>query len=567
MEDTLQIAIRQYEGGQFEEAASRLKVLLKSQPFNSDAVYYFGLAAQAMGQVTDAIGLLRTATVISPTEPKFHNALGTALYNAGQTKEALEQWRATLEYAPNNPEANAALAAFYRAVGEVPRAMELLRLSLDANPDQPKIRSELLHLIYHDPEHDEFTLYSEHIEYFRRHAVPLATAIQPFSRDLNPDRPIRVGYVCPDFRAPAIACFILPILKSHRNPNVQIALYSDAPINSHSQPVASPHLSRSIVNLDDRQVAEQIRRDQVDILVDLAVHSPGNRMLVFAQKPASIQITYLPYPGHTGLSTVMYRVTDRLLDPHGSHTDFRIENLVRIPTGYMCYLPPSDIHDSALPALPLRLGCSCQLVQLNSSVLEVWSQILQRIGDARLCIEAPRLADPVIAQHFLDRCQAAGIAPDRIELQSYTDAAASMQWLGTLHIALDPFPFNTMATACDALYAGLPLITMPTAHAPGRFGLSLLTRLGQTDLVAQDKDAYVNIAVELSQDLDRIDVLRTTLRQRLLDSPITNAANYTQNLETAYREMWKRRCAAANAAAGDHDEEPPGGEDSRGAIG
>ncbi len=181
----------------------------------------------------------------------------------------------------------------------------------------------------------------------------------------------------------------------------------------------------------------------------------------------------------------------------------------------------------------------------------------------KLCIEAPRLGDPVIAQHFLQRCQNAAIPAERVELQPFTTPAASMQWLDKLHIALDPFPFNTMASACDALYSGLPLITLPTAHAPGRFGLSLLTRMKQLDLIAQDTESYIKIAVELSEDRDRLDVMRTTLRQQLLDSPITDAATFTQNLETAYREMWKRRCAAGKAAAGDAKEDSQGGEDSR----
>ncbi len=208
-------------------------------------------------------------------------------------------------------------------------------------------------------------------------------------------------------------------------------------------------------------MANLIRQDQIDILVDLAVHTAGNRMLVLAQKPAPIQATYLPYPGSTGLSTVFYRITDVLLDPHGAHLDFRIENLVRLPCGYVCYLPPSDTAVAPLSPQPIRFGCSCQLAQINTQVLRIWSEILHQLPDSRLCIEAPGLGDSFIAKTVRDRYEAAGIPSARLELQPYVDAATSSGRLSQLHIALDPFPFNTMATACDAAVDGR------TGHHPG----------------------------------------------------------------------------------------------------
>ena len=316
MDEALQAAIRQYEAGQFEEASKALKALLRLQPYNSDALHYFGLAAAVLGQRSDAIVLLRTATIVSPAVGKFHTSLGNVLHDAGDVPTAIKEWNKALELSPGDADANHRLAGVYRDAGDVPRALACLRQALERDPDQPAIRSEMLHLLYHDPQCDEFTLYGEHLEYFRQHAVPLSADIQPHRQEFRTDRPLRVGYLCPDFRAPAIACFISPILKFHRNPDFQIALYSDAAVNSHTQPHASPHLSRGIAAMNDVQVADLIRQDQIDILIDLGLHSPGNRMLVLARKPAPVQVTYLPYPGTTGLSTVMYRITDVALYRH-----------------------------------------------------------------------------------------------------------------------------------------------------------------------------------------------------------------------------------------------------------
>ncbi len=251
MDEALQAAISQYEAGQFEEAAHKLQALLKVQPYNSQAVHYFGLAAHGAGQHNDAIRLLHQATIISPGAPEYHTSLGNVLYHVGKTQAAFAEWNKALEFKPNDGPANLRLANLYRLMGDVPRALACLQCTLETNPDQPKVRSALLHLLYHDPDADDFVIYGEHVEYFRQHAVPLAHLIHPHLLEYDADRPIRIGYLCPDFRAPAIACFIAPILKSHRNPQYQIALYSDAELNSNSQPHASPHLSHNIANLDD----------------------------------------------------------------------------------------------------------------------------------------------------------------------------------------------------------------------------------------------------------------------------------------------------------------------------
>jgi len=307
---------------------------------------------------------------------------------------------------------------------------------------------------------------------------------------------------------------------------------------------------RSIAGLNDAAVADLIRRDQMDILVDLAVHSADNRMLVLARQPAPLQVSYLPYPGATGLAHVNYRITDVLLDPHGSHLDFRIENLVRLPAAYICYLPPSDTTVTSLPPGPIRLGCSCQLMQLNDGVLRTWAEILEQVPDARLCMEAPKLDDPVVAGGFMERCAAAGIGATRLELQPYVDPGTAAQRLSTLHIALDPFPFNTMASACNALWMGLPLITLPGKAAPGRFGLSLLTHAGLRQWVAPDAATYVKLAVGLARDPARLATQRATLRQTLTDSGLTDGKSFTRNLEGAYHEMWRRRCAAQTSRHG-----------------
>ncbi len=300
---------------------------------------------------------------------------------------------------------------------------------------------------------------------------------------------------------------------------------------------------RDIVGLSDLQTDDLVRRDQIDILVDLKMHTANNRLLVFARKPAPVQVTWLGYPGTTGLSTIDYRLTDRYLDPPGLFDAFYSEESVRLPDTFWCYDPMTDEPSiNALPALQLGVvtfGCLNNFCKVNDGCLELWAQVLRAVPRSRLLLQAPRglARDKVLAG-----LQGEGIAAARVV---FADKLARPEYLKLYHqidLALDPFPYNGHTTSLDAFWMGVPTLTMPGKTVVGRAGWSQLCNLGLKELAAETPALLVARAAELAGDLPRLQALRGTLRQRMSQSPLMDAGRFARHVEQAYRLMWRRWC-------------------------
>jgi predicted O-linked N-acetylglucosamine transferase (SPINDLY family) len=299
---------------------------------------------------------------------------------------------------------------------------------------------------------------------------------------------------------------------------------------------------RDIVGLSDSQATDLIRQDGIDILVDLALHTSGNRLRIFARKPAPVQVTYLGYCSSTGLKTMDYRFSDPYLDPPNSDLSVYSEKTIRLPKTYWCYASPGQTPEPSPPPVEkagyITFGCLNNFAKVSPAI-DLWAEILNGVPRSRLIVHSqPGTHLNAVRERF----EIKGISPDRLEFLGRQHWPEYVQTFGRIDIALDPFPWGGGITTCDALWMGVPVVTLLGRTAVGRGGASLLSNIGFPDLIARTPEQYVRIAIDLAQDLPRQAELRRTLRPRMQASPLKDAPLFARNVEAAYRQMWRNWC-------------------------
>jgi predicted O-linked N-acetylglucosamine transferase (SPINDLY family) len=380
---------------------------------------------------------------------------------------------------------------------------------------------------------------------------PTVRRLPPAARPAGDDatrRPLRVGYLSPDLRTHAVAHFIEPVLAHHDRAAVESFCYHDSPIvdavSRRLQSLAA-HWTHAF-GMSDDALAQRIQQDGIDILVDLAGHMGNERLLLLARKPASVQATWIGYPNTTGLTSIDFRITDALADPPGMTESLHTEQLVRLPECFSCYQPPADTPPVAsLPALRngfVTFGSFNNIAKMTPQVVQVWARILQRVPQARLTLKTKVLRSPSMQTLVRGAFAAHGVAGERLTLLG-NDASVREHFdrCNAIDVALDPFPYNGTTTTLDALWMGVPVVSLAGRSHVGRVGVSQLSNLGLSELIARDEDDYVEIAARLAGDLPRLAALRSGLRERLRASPLMDAPRFTRHLEAAYRSMWQMR--------------------------
>jgi predicted O-linked N-acetylglucosamine transferase (SPINDLY family) len=302
---------------------------------------------------------------------------------------------------------------------------------------------------------------------------------------------------------------------------------------------------RSTCGLGDAQVAELIRADGIDVLVDLAGHTAASRLLVFARKPAPVQVSYLGYPATTGLDAMDYRLTDAYAEPAGTSEQWYVERLVRLPRSLWCYRPLDDMPEvSPAPAGRngyVTFGSFNNFAKIGARVIDLWAQLLRAVPDSRLFMICVPEGE---AQHALiERFTARGVAAERLQLHGRLPRAAYLAAFGNVDVALDPFPCNGGTTTCDALWMGLPVLALIGDTFLSRAGLSLLAAAGLAELAAATPEAYLAIGAGLSADIDALAARRATMRALLRGSALMDAPAFARDVELAYRDMWRHWCA------------------------
>ena len=353
-----------------------------------------GFALWSQRKLDEAAACCRRATELKPGYPEAHNNLGIVLYDQGKLDEAVACYRRALELKPDYAEAHNNLGTALKDQGMLEDAVACYRRALELKPDYTKAHTDLVYVQMFCSGYDARTLYEEHRRWNREHAAPLAKFIQPLPNDRSPDRRLRVGYVSPDFWNHPVGRFLLPLLESHDHASFEIFCYASVVLPDAITDRCRAHADvwRDVLGLSDEQVALAIRQDRIDILVDLTMHMRDSRLLVFARKPAPVQVTYLAYCGTTGLSTMDYRLTDPYLDPPGQDERFYSEQSIRLPETYWCYRPAIETPPvNALPAVKaghVSFGSLNNFCKVTSPTLAAWSRILQEVPGSRLFLHA-----------------------------------------------------------------------------------------------------------------------------------------------------------------------------------
>jgi protein O-GlcNAc transferase len=546
----LGIALR--EQGRLEDAVACYRRALELAPDYASAHFNLGCVYKELGKLDDAVACYRSALKARPEYAEALCNLGSAVKDQGNLDEALACFRRAAElgggkagsgeHGAGSPEGTRQ-GATQRVPGDFLSPCRVPSGWLPA-PCFSAAESNLLYTQMFSPDYDARTIFEEHRRWNRRRAEPLAKFIEPHSNDRTANRRLRVGYLSPDFRLHPIGRFLLPLLESHDHANVEIFCYASQNVSDRitERCQASADVWRNVFDLSDEQLAGAVRGDRIDILVDLTMHMAMNRLLVFARKPAPVQVTYLAYPGTTGLETMDYRLTDPYLDPP-DETEFYSEQSIWLPETYWCYLPVDQTPPAGeLPSLlagHVTFGCLNNFCKVTPPTLSAWSRLLQAAPGARLVLHAHAGGHRDRVQEFFAQ---QGVSRERVSFVPVLSPADYFRIYQQIDVALDPFPFGGGTTTCDALWMGVPVVSLAGRTAVGRGGLSILSNLGLNDLVARDSGEYVQKALDLASDAQRLIELRRTLRQRMQNSPLMDAPRFARNVEAAYRAMWRRWC-------------------------
>jgi predicted O-linked N-acetylglucosamine transferase (SPINDLY family)/predicted SAM-dependent methyltransferase len=536
--------------GDLEQAAVSYDAAVRAQPDLANAFYNRGNLRKQQGRFGDAEADFRRAVALQPGTADWHSNLGEALLMQWKVEEALACQRAALAIDPDNTKAHFGLGNALQSLGRPDQAEQAFRAALGlASADAHD--NLLLCLHYRHGDEPELML-KEHLAWAEKHAAAAPRMDVRPDIDRSPGRRLRIGYLSPDFRHHAVAWAIEPMLAAHDHGDFHIFFYSNV-----AQPDATTQRFRGLcdewrdvhrMSLD--QVARQIRADRIDVLVDLAGHTAGGRPLVLARKPAPLQVSWQGYPNTTGLAAVDYRITDAWADPEGMTEAHYTEKLLRMPSGFFCYGPPPDAPDPAplLADVPGRVtfGCFNNLPKVTPEIIGLWSRLLQALPEARMVMKAPSLDQESARSHVRDLFAAHGVDPSRVHLLEPTETHAQhLACYGQIDIALDPFPYHGTATTCEALWMGVPVISLAGRTHVARVGVSILSRVGLDELIAHTHDEYLEKAMALARDLPRLRRLHAELRDRMRGSPLLDASALARSVETAYRDIWRSWCSAA----------------------
>jgi predicted O-linked N-acetylglucosamine transferase (SPINDLY family) len=512
------------------------------------AMAYLGRAnVYALKSMTqEAIANFSSAIAFQPNYPEAYTNWAVLLNEMTRPDEAIACCLAGLECEPTSAPLHATMANCLRMQGRIEEAIAWQRKSLASDPDNAAEHSNLLYNMNAHPGYDPSAVFQEHLAWAKRHAEPLTLLSAPHDNNRLPDRRLRIGYVSPHFRQHAVNYFVEPVLTSHARRDFEIFCYDGGRIADKTTTrlrVAVDHW-REVRLHSDEQLARLIRDDAIDILVDLTGHIGGNRLLVFARKPAPIQVTYIGYQNTTGMSAMDYRLTDLRADPPGVTDPYYTEQLVRLPRCFFCYQPAADPAVTPLPALKngyVTFGSFNSFFKVTPQAIDTWLNILARVPRSRLLVLAYR--GGYVERNLDELARAQGIDPQRIELSDKLPRDEYARFVQRADVALDPFPFNGHTTTCDSIWLGVPVVMLEGKTYASRFGGSVLANVGLERWIARTSEQYADLAVELAGDLDRLARLRAELRPRMTTSVLLDAKGFTRNLEQAYRQMWHTWCA------------------------
>jgi predicted O-linked N-acetylglucosamine transferase (SPINDLY family) len=563
-----------------EEAAAAYRQAIGIRPGYAEAHAYLGAALQELGRIEEAVAACRRAIGLRPDLAEAHCNLGNALRDQGKYREAAAAYRRSIGLWPDYFVAHAnlgnvlrdqgllteAVGAYRQAIavkpdfalahcnlgnalqdqGRLDEAMAAFRRAIDIDPDYAPAHSNLLMCMHYASSVSATDLHAEALAFGRRHDA--ASTDASFDNVPDADRRLRIGYVSADFRNHPVGYFLARVLAARDPAAAEIICYAHQPTDDAMTARLRGHADqwRSIIGMSDADAAAMIRRDAIDILVDLGGHTANNRLTLLALRPAPVQATWLGYFDTTGLSAIDYILADRFVAPPGEEDRFS-ETVWRLPEIYLCYAPHEvAVEPAPPPALAngfVTFGCFNNRAKITDDTVRVWAEVLRRVDGARLFLKNRSLADAAVTDALAGAFSSYGIARERLILEGQSPLPELLAAYNRIDIALDPFPFAGGTTTAEALWMGVPVVTLRGDRWVGRMSEGMLTTVGLADLVAGDEAGYLRIAAGLAADLSRLGALHAGLRRMVEDSPFCDGPRFARALEAAYRGMWRGWCA------------------------
>jgi predicted O-linked N-acetylglucosamine transferase (SPINDLY family) len=539
------VALR--DSGRLDEAMSDFDRCLTLKPDHVAAWNNLGLALNEKGRVAEAIDALGRAIALKPDHAEAHNNLGIALFGQGRLDEAIAAHDRSLALEPGYAAAHNNRGNVLKETGRLEEAIRAYERALELTPGYAIAHSNLLLCSQFQASATAAGLAGAHAGWDEQHAAPHRTRVKARDLDRDPGRPLRLGFVSPDLRRHPVGYFLVRALENLDGRAFAVVCYSGSSDRDDlsGRLAAASNAWRGVAGLDDDALAAQIRSDRIDILFDLSGHTAGHRLLVFARRPAPIQITWIGYVGTTGVRTMDYLIADRYHVPQGSEAHY-CEQILRMPDGYICFDPPAD--SPVVGPLPagqsgrITFGSFNNLAKITPEVIAVWAEIVRRVPGSTLLLAAPGLESSGARERLGRAFVAAGALSVQVELRGRMSRSDLLSAYNAVDLALDPFPYSGGVTTCEALWMGVPVVTCPGETFASRHSLSHLANAGLTETVAEDRRDYVERAVALAADLPRLGALRAGLRGRMAHSPLCDGERFARNLMNRLRDVWRQWC-------------------------
>lgn len=547
------VALRELQRFDDAEAAYRHSIDLASnipEPYSN-----LSELLCSRGRYAEAEASARKALALRPEDLSALNNLGNALKAQGFCSQAVAIYDQLLSLKGDFAQAAYNRGNALQLLGRPEDAIASYRNALGVDPGFAICQSALACATNYLTDYDPEAAFGEHLAWVRNHVEGRFQPVDRFANDPSAGRRLRIGYVSPDLRRHPVGYFLEPVLANHDRSRFEVVCYATNPASDEVTERLKKHstLWRDVQPHDPSGIADAVRGDGIDILVDLSGHTAGHCLMSFARRPAPVQVTWMGYVNTTGLPTMDYIITDWHQTPAGTPQRYT-ETVVRMPRGYVCYRPQAEAPDvGSLPALArghVTFGCFNNLAKVNTRVLSTWARVLQAVPGSQLLMMTSSLNDPSTRRAIADTFERHGIAGSRVRLQPGAPAGEALSWYDQVDIALDPFPYVGGLTTMEAMWMGVPTVTLAGQGIAGRHSVSHLSNAGLGDFIAADIPEYVALAGHHAGDLDRLARLRAGLRTRVQDSPLLDHAGFTRSLEQAFDEMWRRWRSGTRLQAG-----------------
>jgi protein O-GlcNAc transferase len=569
----------------YPEAEAECHAVLRTDPANAEALLLVGRVLHVSGRSGLALPFLTRAVALNPGSARFWRAFARLQIDLGgyddafeaarraseleashagndllcgllhletfRSNEAIRAFERALEKRPDSLEAILGLATGLARQGRIPEAALLLRRSIEEHPGFAAGASMLLFLSHLLPGLTDVDVAAATRTWVRAAGLDIDREPSPFLNSRDPGKRLRLGYVSGDFRSHPVGLFLLPALEHRDRDRFEVFCYSNgSTVDAHTRRIRELADGwRILVGTRDERAAEIIRADGIDLLVDLSGHTALNRLALFGLRPAPVQAHWIGYFGTTGVPAIGSLVADPHVVPAGSEAHY-VERIERMPHDFLCFRPRAEW---ALEDPPSRargyvtFGCFNRAVKINGDVAALWAEILRRVPGSRLMLKCDEFRDADAIERYGEMLESAGIDRSRTVLEGSSPFEEYIRLHGEIDVMLDPFPFNGGTTTIDALWMGVPVVSLAGDRFASRMGRSHLTAVGLADLVADSASEYVRIAAELALDPGRLLHLRRSIRGMMLGSPLCDGPGYTRALEAIYRGMWARWCESEPA--------------------